>query len=61
MSAAQESANLSIECDAQGVLHLVGDIDMAGGPLLDAAISERRARGGGLVIDLDQVPGLEKG
>ena len=46
--------SLSVETDASGVIIVHGDIDVAGGPILDAAIRERDGDGP-VVIDLDDV------
>ncbi|HEY0521601.1 MAG TPA: STAS domain-containing protein [Ilumatobacteraceae bacterium] len=45
---------LTVEHDADGVVVVHGDIDVAGGPVLDAAIREREGVGP-LVIDLGDV------
>jgi anti-anti-sigma factor len=45
---------LHLAVDERGVLHVTGDIDMASGPLLEAAISER-AGTAPLELDLDGV------
>ena len=46
--------SLSFETDAGGAIIVHGDIDVAGGPILDVAIREREDQGP-LVIDLDDV------
>jgi len=46
--------SLSVDTDAGGVIIVHGDIDVAGGPILDAAISERE-NDETLVIDLGDV------
>jgi anti-anti-sigma factor len=46
--------SLTVEKGADGVIVVHGDIDVAGGPLLDAAIREREG-GGPVVIDLGDV------
>ena len=46
--------SLSVDNDADGVIIVHGDIDVAGGPILDAAIRERESEGP-VVIDLGDV------
>ena len=46
--------SLAVTIDAEGTVVAVGDIDMAGGPLLEASIARREAEGP-VVIDLSQV------
>jgi anti-anti-sigma factor len=46
--------SLSVDTDEGGVIIVHGDIDVAGGPILDLAIREREGNGP-LVIDLDDV------
>jgi anti-sigma B factor antagonist len=49
---ANDSLTVTIESD--GTVVAVGDIDMAGGPLLEASIARREVEGP-VVIDLSQV------
>ena len=46
--------SLSVEHDNEGVIVVHGDIDVAGGPILDAAIRERETKGP-VVLDLGDV------
>jgi anti-sigma B factor antagonist len=46
--------SLTIERDGDGMIIVHGDIDVAGGPILDAAIREREGDGA-VVIDLGDV------
>ncbi len=46
--------SLSVDTDAAGVIIVHGDIDVAGGPILDLAIRERE-EDGPLVMDLGDV------
>jgi anti-sigma B factor antagonist len=46
--------SLTVDRDAQGVITVHGDIDVAGGPILDAAIRAQE-NGGPVVIDLGDV------
>lgn len=47
--------SLSVDVDAGGVIIVHGDIDVAGGPILDVAIREHEGGNGPLSIDLDDV------
>jgi anti-sigma B factor antagonist len=51
VSGTQEDAHLTIERDDAGVLRVAGDIDMAGGPVLDASIRSFEGKGP-LILDL---------
>ena len=46
--------SLSVDIDGDGVIIVHGDIDVAGGPILDAAIRERESDGP-VVVDLGDV------
>ena len=54
MTGSMSDESLSIDIDDGGAIVVHGDIDMAGGPLLEAAILQREAETP-LVIDLDDV------
>jgi len=46
--------SLTVEHGAEGVIVVHGDIDVAGGPILEAAILDRESAGP-IVLDLDDV------
>ena len=54
MSEMGNQDSLSVDIDGDGVIIVHGDIDVAGGPILDAAIRERE-NDGPVVIDLGDV------
>jgi anti-anti-sigma factor len=54
MADAGSNESLHVQVDADGVIVAVGDIDLAGGPLVDAAILETESERP-VVIDLNEV------
>ncbi len=54
MTEMEDNHSLTVSRDPDGVLVVHGDIDVAGGPILEAALSKADGTGP-LVIDLDDV------